>query len=236
MKNLRILTDRLITPLLDFIYPPSCISCNRPLSNSGQKVCEVCWLAIPQVTKELPLYQDTRTKLIADGYINDLVSCFVFEKERPFQDIAHALKYKEYRTIGTELGKRIGCLTQFWNVEIDVIVPVPLHAIKRRERGFNQADLIAYGVASVTGKPIIENAVRRIRHTQTQTKLSITERFKNMEDAFEVPPSSAILLKGKKCLLVDDVITTGATAVSCAKTMSAAGTSSIISASAALAQ
>ena len=188
------------------------------------------------MTQLLPLYQETRERLIAEGGISDLISCFVFEKNGPFQHIAHALKYQEYKSLGRELGTRIGKVLGDGNVDIDILIPLPLHRIKLRERGYNQSEFIARGIASVIGKPVVLNTVRRTRHTQTQTKLNIEERRKNMEHAFELIPQTANILQEKKCLLVDDVITTGATMNSCAQVLLSSGVSSIIAASAALAQ
>ena len=134
------------------------------------------------------------------------------------------------------MGKQIGGLVRDWNVEVDIIIPVPLHRIKHRERGYNQSEFIAQGIASIIDKPIIVDAVRRKLHTQTQTKLNIEERYENMKDAFETLSGASKNLYGKTCLLVDDVITTGATTNSCARAISVAGTKSIIAASAALAR
>jgi ComF family protein len=221
---------------LDFLYPPVCIACNKPLLDGSQKVCIDCWNAIPLVTKHLPLYQEMRMKLLSDGNISDLVSRFTFEKEGPFQHIAHALKYKEYKSIGLDLGTHIGEALKEWSLEVDILIPVPLHRIKHRERGYNQSEFIARGIAFVIDKPIVTNAVRRIRRTQTQTELNIEERRKNMEHAFELIPHSSDILLGKKCLLVDDVITTGATTNSCAQVILSAGATKIIVAAAALAE
>jgi ComF family protein len=226
----------IINPLLDFIYPPVCISCNTPLPDGSQKICRNCWGAIPALTKDHSLYQETRGKLLAEGCIDDLISCYVFEREGPFQHITHALKYQEYKSFGVELGKQIGGLVRDWNVEIDIIVPVPLHRIKHRERGYNQSEFIAQGIASIIGKPIIVDAVRRTRHTQTQTKLNFQERHMNMKDAFEIIMGASEKLNRKNCLMVDDVITTGATINSCARAILAAGSRTIIAASAALAK
>ena len=234
--NIISLTNRISSPFLDFIYPPVCIVCNKSLPDSDQKICIDCWNAIPQITKSLPRYQEARTKLLAERYISDLVSCFVFEREGPFQQIAHALKYKDYKSLGIELGKRIGESIQNWNIETDIIIPVPLHRIKHRERGYNQSELIARGIASIIRKPIMTDAVCRVRHTQTQTKLNAEERRTNMEKAFDIIPCASEKLKGKACLLVDDVITTGATTNSCAKEILTSGAAAIIAASAALAQ
>ncbi|MGD1045425.1 MAG: ComF family protein [Bacteroidota bacterium] len=230
------LTNRLASPFLDFLYPPVCIACNEPLPDGSHKVCADCWNAIPRVTQHLTLYQETRAKLLSEGGISDLVSCFVFEKEGPFQHIAHALKYKEYKSVGVDLGMRLGEALKECGLEVDILIPVPLHRIKHRERGYNQSEFIARGISSVIGKPVAPNAVRRIRHTQTQTKLNIEERRKNMEHAFELNPHSSDILLEKKCLLVDDVITTGATTNSCAQAILSAGVTKIIAASAALAQ
>ncbi len=213
-----------------------CISCNTPLPDGSKKICQNCWSAIPVLTKEHSLYQQTRSKLIAEGCIDDLISCYVFEREGPFQHIAHALKYQEYKSFGVELGKQIGGLVQDWNVETDIIIPVPLHRIKHRERGYNQSEFIAQGIASIIGKPIIVNAIRRTRHTQTQTTLNLEERYKNMKDAFKTLPGASKKFYGRTCLLVDDIITSGATTNSCAKEILAAGAKSIIAASAALAK
>jgi ComF family protein len=230
------LTNRLISPFLDFLYPPICIACNKPLSDGSQKVCTECWNAIPRVTKDLCLYQQTRAKLLSEGNINDIVSCFVFEKKGPFQHIVHALKYKENKSVGVDLGIRIGEILKEQRLEVDILIPVPLHRSKHRERGYNQSEVIARGIASVIHKPVVPNAVRRIRNTQTQTKLTLEERRKNMECAFELIPHSSQLLSGKKCLLVDDVITTGATTNACAQVIRLADAAKVIAASAALAE
>jgi ComF family protein len=230
------LTTHLISPVLDFLYPPTCLVCNKLMPDGHQKICANCWNAIPRVTHDLPLYQQTREKLLGQGNIADLVSCFIFEKEGPFQHIAHALKYREYKSVGVELGMRLAEVVREWGMEFDVLIPVPLHRIKRRERGYNQSEFIALGIASLLHKPVIPNAVRRTRDTQTQTKLNIEERRRNMEFAFDLIPSSSQILSKKICLLVDDIITTGATTNACAQAILSAGATKIIAASTALAE
>jgi ComF family protein len=135
-----------------------------------------------------------------------------------------------------DLGMCIGETLKELHHEVDILIPVPLHHIKHRERGYNQSEFIARGIASIINKPVVPNAVRRTRNTQTQTKLNIEERRKNMELAFELVPQSSKILSGKKCLLVDDVITTGATTNACAQVILSAGATKIIAASAALAE
>jgi ComF family protein len=168
--------------------------------------------------------------------VSDLVSQFVFAKEGVFQHVAHALKYDGNESVGRELGRRIGQTMVEWGIRADVLIPIPLHKVKQRERGYNQSDLIARGIADVTGILLCRDAVRRRKHTQTQTQLDLEGRRKNMEGAFEVKPSALRAIEGKTCLLIDDVITTGATIIFCAKELRKGGASNVIAASAALAQ
>lgn len=198
-------------------------------------MCDDCWNAIPLLTRIHPLYQETRTRLCSEGSIDDLVSCYVFEKDGPFQHVAHALKYEEYKSFGVQLGKQLGAMVLLWNLAPDIIIPVPLHQVKFRERSYNQSEIIAQGVASILHKPVFGDAIRRTRDTQTQTKLNREERKINMKHAFQVRPEAVEKLRGKSCLLVDDVITTGATTHSCAQEMLSAGVHRVIAGSAALA-
>ncbi len=220
--------------ILDFIYPPICISCNTPLNERENKVCQKCWHSIPSLTREHSLFQETYSKLTAGGHISDLVSCFIFEKDGAFQHITHALKYQEHKSLGNDLGKRIAHKMLEWNISVEIIIPIPLHKIKYRERGYNQSEYIAQGIADTLHIPIVKDALWRKRNTQTQTKLNLIERNKNMEDAFEVKTNLFCKIENKICLLVDDVITTGATVNACAKELISSGSKSIIAASTAL--
>ncbi len=230
------LLNVLVSPLLDFVYPPACISCRAPLPDGSQKVCGRCWDSIARLSQGHPLYLETKRKLVAAGNVSGLVSAFVFEKEGAFQHIAHALKYSGYESIGHELGTRLGRTMIEWGVHADVLIPIPLHRVKRRERGYNQAEQIARGVASVTGMRVLPSAVTRTKHTQTQTQLSSEARKKNMEEAFGVNTSQKQAFYRKSCILIDDVITTGATIDSCARVLVSGGASDVIAASVALAQ
>ncbi|HLF20600.1 MAG TPA: ComF family protein [Bacteroidota bacterium] len=230
------ITNNAADSLLDFIYPPMCVSCNRYIRDGHDKVCPDCWNSIQPLTRNHPLFLDTKEKLLSAGSLSDLVSKFVFQKEGAFQHIAHSLKYRGYESLGIELGKRLGGLMDEWRIGVDVIVPIPLHKVRLRERGFNQAEMIARGISSVTQIPVSVNLVCRLRHTQTQTKLNLEERRQNMEEAFGIASQASAMIEGKTCLIVDDVITTGATIASCAEILLKNGAAKVIAASAALAQ
>jgi ComF family protein len=223
-------------PFVEFLYPPSCLICHQPPEYFNQKICTSCWNTIQPLSQHHPLYVETRQKLLRDHYIHDLVSCFVFEKDGAFQHIVHALKYQEFKSLGIELGNRIGSVMQTRELDVDIIIPIPLHKRKYRERGYNQAEYVARGIASILHKPVCNAAVHRIRYTQTQTKLSAEERRKNMEHAFEISEHGKNIIADKVCLLVDDVITTGATTNACAKELLGRGAAKIIAASSALAK
>jgi len=207
----------------------SCVAGRKPKSLFGLLECN------PAGNTGSPSLQTDTCKTYRRRKHQRSCLMFYFRERGPFQHIAHALKYREYKSVGMSLGRHIGEVLKKWNYEVDILIPVPLHRIKQRERGYNQSEFIARGIASVIDKPVVSHAVRRTRYTQTQTKLNIEERRKNMHLAFELIPHSSRILSQKRCLLVDDVITTGATTNSCAQVIHSAGASIIIAASAALA-
>lgn len=226
----------ILNPLLDFIFPRVCLNCQQLLPDGEQYVCPPCWESIERVHERHPLFIETKEKLTAAGFVNDLVSCFVFETDGVFQRLAHAMKYEGFKLLGVKLGRELGAVLQQQKTRADFLIPIPLHRRKYRERGYNQAELIARGVSEMTQIPVRNDLVQRHRDTETQTKLSIDKRQENMEDAFEVLPNIREQLKGKMCILIDDVITTGATIQSCAEELLVKGASRVIAASLALAQ
>lgn len=218
------------------IFPPTCLFCRTLLSDGERHLCAGCWRSIPSLTRDHPLFIDTRSKLLDGGAISDLVSCFVFEKRGAVQALAHSLKYDGFTTVGIVLGEKLGEVMNARGVKGDLLIPVPLHSIKRRERGFNQAERIAAGISRMTGIPSKARSLRRTRHTQTQTKLGLEERKQNVAGAFEVEDHTRPLINGAVCILVDDVITTGATITACGEALLKHGAPSVIAASAALAE
>ena len=222
--------------LIDFIYPPLCLSCQRLLDHGSDYVCPDCWNKIQVATGESPLFIETASKLVASGVVDGLVSLYVFEKEGVFQVIVHNLKYSGVQALGLALGRQLGKIVIEKGICADGIIPVPLHRRKLRERGYNQAELIARGVSEVSGVPVRCDLVRRKKYTQTQTVLSLNERRENMEDAFEVAAIRRSDVENKTFVVLDDVVTTGSTIIACARVLRASGARGIISASAAVAE
>jgi ComF family protein len=226
----------LLNLFVDFVYPPLCLSCKQLLEKGGDHVCPECWNSIGVVTNDLSLFIETERKLADSGVVDGLVSLYVFEKEGVFQTIVHHLKYGGVQALGVELGRRLGGAMTERGVHADGIIPIPLHKRKLRERGYNQAERIAAGISEVTGIPMRADIVRRKKYTGTQTMLSLDERHENMLNAFESVARTRNEVKGRIFVVVDDVITTGATIEACAHVLAMNGARKIIAASAALAQ
>jgi ComF family protein len=189
----------LLAAIVDFFIPPFCVVCgNRQRGWPSTPVCDSCWSSFLQddMGGRMPVpgksYSFTRFR-----------ARFLFTEE--LQKALHALKYKHMPSIGRRMGWEMGASVpiEFWS-SMDGIVAVPLYHTRKRERGYNQADMIAKGLFESTGLEVIKKAMKRIRDTGTQTKLNKENREVNVEGAF-IAFSHAV--KGKKLLLVDDVAT-----------------------------
>jgi ComF family protein len=174
-------------------------------------------------------------RLIEKGSVDRIFSLYYFEEQGILQPIIHSLKYNGFTSLGIELGKKVGKTigSEIPQPHYDCVIPIPLHRSKQRERGYNQSEYIARGISDVLKIHSVElDGVKRVRPTGSQTHLTIDERKTNMENAFRaVEP---VRLKGKHVLLVDDVITTGATIGECARVVKEAGAASVAVASVAL--
>jgi ComF family protein len=140
----------------------------------------------------------------------------LFTKESRVQNLVHNLKYKGKQEVGTVLGRKMGTLLRQSPLfaDVDVIVPVPLHIKKERIRGYNQSEVFGNGIAETFGRPCMGNGMKRTVHSASLTKQSRESRLKNVGEIFVVNKPKA--LEGKHILLVDDVLTTGATLEVCA--------------------
>ncbi len=199
-------------------------------------ICADCFQKIERANP-IDLERGFSTKFGNPNFINKAFSCFHFKEESIIQILIHELKYQNKRSIGVFLGEITGQLIKndpdFSTA--DVLVPVPLHKIRLRERGYNQSELIAKGVSNVTGIKVIGDLLVRARNTETQTKLNFEERKENVKDAFFVNRKYKNFVVDKKVIIVDDVITTGSTINECAKALAQAGVSKVFALSVAIA-
>jgi len=222
--------------ILDFVYPPVCLSCNNTLGKKDRYLCPACWSSIPVLSEQDDLLTETRQKLHSSGIIAGLTSHYVFEEKGVFRALAHALKYQGFRSVGIMLGEHLGRRVLEMQERLDLLIPIPLHKAKLRERGFNQSLEICNGIAAVTGVAVRPDVLKRVRNTPSQTHLKLEERAKNVMEAFAVPKQRESDLEGKTCLLVDDVITTGSTIISGGEALLNSGVRSVHAASVALAE
>ncbi len=177
-----------------------------------------------------------KSELRDTGLIDDFLACFLFEKDKRIQDVLHGLKYEQKTSFGVRLGKELGekILTDKIFSSADFIIPIPLHNLKLRERGYNQSECIAKGITSVTKIPARTNILLRSRYTQSQTHLNFSERQENVKNVFDVKKKFRNVIEGKTITLIDDVMTTGATTLSAARALKESGAGKILIATAAL--
>lgn len=227
-----------VSPVRDFFFPPLCFSCNNRLADTESRVCHTCWQSIEKIRPDDHTVHVMRERFLEDGSIDEFYSCYYFQEGGVFQKLVHSLKYEAITKFGIELGKHIGAIMKAQtNVHaIDALVPVPLHKLKQRERGYNQSESLCQGISEVLHRPVALSLVKRLKNTVSQTHLSAEERNQNVGDAFEVSLVKRHLVQGKTLLIVDDVITTGSTIQSVARVLKIAGAAKVIAASAAIAK
>lgn len=157
--------------------------------------------------------------------IQELYTLFYYNKQSRYISLIHQLKYKGKQEIGNYLGAELARkIKESPQNAVDEIIPVPLHPKRQRQRGYNQSQLIADGLHSILKTPI-NTSLKRKKHTKTQTKMGKVHRWENMKNVFEY--DNKIDIKGKRILLVDDVVTTGATCLHCCDALHRAGAKSI---------
>jgi ComF family protein len=201
---------------LSLLFPRLCCGCGNHLLRNETVICTECYVTIPRTG-----YHEVRDNPVESLFwgrctIERGAAFSYYTRGSRIRKIIHCLKYKGIREAGTELGKIYGASlksSEFLS-GIDFILPVPLHPARERKRGFNQAKCIADGISSVTGLPVLDKSLVRIKSSDTQTKRSRFERWMNVEGIFEA--SDTGMLAGRHILLIDDVITTGSTLEACA--------------------
>ncbi len=228
--------DFILNSLLDFIFIYECEVCHRHLEDRKMIICFDCFKKIERVAS-IDIEKSFKTKFGENGFVSKAFSCFHFKDEGIIQTLIHELKYQNKRSIGILLGEIAGISIKNDEdfLSADALIPVPLHKIRLRERGYNQSELIARGVSKIIGVKVLNNILIRSRNTQTQTKLNFEERKENVKDVFFVREKDKKFVQGRKFIIVDDVITTGATVNECAKALLQSGASKVLVLSVAIA-
>lgn len=201
---------------ISLLFPRLCYGCGNHLLRNELLICTECYVLIPRTNYHLDKDNPVARLFWGRCIIEKAAAFSFYNKGSRIRNLIHNLKYKGVRDLGYEMG-RIYALSlydsEFYS-DIDLIIPVPLHPLKKRQRGFNQSDLIAMGISEVTGSPVDTASLTRTFVTTTQTKRSRYDRWTNVEGVFSICNPESI--RGQHILLVDDVITTGSTIESCA--------------------
>jgi ComF family protein len=207
----------IIDPLLNILFPSLCVFCDAPLPAGRKVICESCSRQLPKsspAAEEL-LLQEISLKEIKRIYIG------YYYSER-LKRLIHLLKYEHFTSLASLLAVSIAAEIGA-NHKIDLILPVPLHPKKERERGYNQSGMIVKQLSRLTGIPFRTDLLHRKKYTVSQTALNKKERMRNVSGAFICSDS----MENKNVLIVDDVITTGSTLKACAQCLIKKGAESI---------
>ena len=219
------LLTRAAGPLLDLIFPRTCAGCGR----EGGYLCDEC-------EAEIPRLEPPQCRLCSAPSRSSLCA-WCQSANQPFngitapyrwtgvvQELVYSLKYRNVRASAPRLARLMSAHLAETSISPDIITPVPLHLTRERERGYNQSELLATGISKSTGIPMANGLLARVRNTPPQVSMSTPEeRRRNVVGAFECGGDAA----GKRVLLVDDVVTTGATVAECSAQLRQAGAASI---------
>ena len=204
---------------LDLIFPRNCPQCGRALFDFEPCLCTICQGSLPEANFHLrPFDNELTDKIRGLTRVNRAMAYLRFSKKGKSQKLLHQLKYRNKPEIGEEMGRLYGLILAnngFLN-EWDVIVPVPLHPMKQKRSGYNQSDKFGAGLS----KPLeikVSNLLERKKFTDTQTNKSRLQRLENVDEVFELKQGENITRL--RIVLVDDVITTGATLSACANVL-----------------
>lgn len=212
--------------LRDFValfFPRCCTGCQGALVRGEELICTNCMLELPRsyyhLEKENPFYNKFRGRLP----VSQVITLFKFVKGSRVQHLLHALKYKNQPELGVALGRMYGndLAKAGFTGKFDLIISVPLHSSRRRKRGYNQSEEFGKGLSEALGVPCRDNLMERVVSTNTQTRKLRLSRWQNVSNVFRV--TQPVEIDNRKILLVDDVVTTGATLEACGQALVDAG-------------
>ena len=209
--------NTLLTDFIALLYPELCIGCGNAMKQREHLICSSCSIDLPHThfehLKDNPVeklfWYKTKIEAATSGYF--------FSKKSRIQKMIHSFKYKGNQEsaifLGEKLGEMLKSSARF--TSIDAIIPVPLHPSKLKKRGYNQAERISIGISNVLKIPVITNSLIRNHYNDTQTNKGLFNRWENVNSVFSIKEPKNIA--NKHLLIIDDVITSGATIEACAQ-------------------
>jgi ComF family protein len=219
------------TGLLNLLYPPRCLGCGARPDAAALPLCPRCLKALERAPTMAMAARLDRLPVGA-GVFAHWQALWVYDRGGTVQAVQQAMKYGNRPRYGVALGRLVGAAYTEAGPPPDGVVPVPLHRTRELERGYNQSRMLGRGVAEALDVPLRPDLLSRPHPTRPQTHLSREARWRNVQDAFRARPDAA----DGHWLLVDDVLTTGATAVAAGRTLSQAGAEAVSLATLALAR
>lgn len=216
MKNL---IKPTLGAFVSLFFPKLCPGCMNPFYGTEKIVCFDCQLSLPHTDHPWDHHNLLWERINERLKVERAVSLFDFKKRSRVASLLYQLKYRGQEEIGAFLGDWLGPLLRQSSVfgEVDAVLPLPLHPKRLRQRGYNQVQLFSKSLAKHLKLPLIDDLVYRKKQTRQLAKMQGLDRFKEVDEAFAIRQNN--LYPPQHWLLVDDVITTGATIVSCGKTI-----------------
>jgi ComF family protein len=220
---------------LDLALPPLCAACREPVKGEG--LCPACWSKLSFITRPycerlgIPFVYDPGPGILSMEAIADPPAYNRARAAVRFDDIAralvHALKYSDRLDLAPMMGRWIAQAGREILAEADALVPVPLHWRRLWARRFNQSAMLAASISAASGVPAAAGALKRVKATAQQVGLTRSERAANVQGAFRVPEQGKPEVVGRRLVLVDDVLTSGATVEGCARALLRAGAANV---------
>jgi len=204
----------IINSLLDTIFPRYCPGCYKRLYLNEKYLCLYCKSQLPKTNYHINKNNPLLDLFIQHHNIQQVSAFLFFQSNSIVQNIIHNIKYKDMHFVAQYLARMYASdiiNSNYSYKNIDIIVPIPLHKKKLKQRGYNQSYYIALGISEILNIPIEENIITRIKNTESQTNKNIEQRIKNMEKAFALNENAINYIQNKHILIIDDVITTGST-------------------------
>lgn len=199
---------------LQLLFPHVCSGCGSDMLSKESVLCMRCIDAMPETNFEFHAGNPVEKKFWGQLQLEQATSQYYFTRESLMQHLMHQFKYRGNKELALQLGKMMGeSLKKSNRFPVDALIPLPLFPAKEKRRGYNQATVLCEGIAESLQVPVLKDAVVRSQHTDTQTRKGRIERWQNMEGKFVLAKPG--MVENKKLLLVDDVVTTGATLEAC---------------------